>query len=880
MESATSVKQRSTVLNNLSADERALERTAESAEDLLRKISSLRQTREEYEQSKLLGGFLKEIQSIVKNASRIVKESQTHVRASFTPVEELQVIAESALAPDENISEAAEEGEVVIYARSVPLVLLLHTRAVAEEMADTPKSARTAHDFEKLIMNNIAGDDFLTLIEGSSESDDSRLNKEIIQATVALYRALTTASATEATLKEVTDIKENFVFNRKALEAFLRIYLISVIDVLKSVEDKSLFFSSLPKVITISDPSGETDYSKDLSTERQNLVNESLKAAVLALQVRLKKRTLGEPGLLRRVFDSVKESVKAGAQRAFSPEVKQAEQRVKQVKQGIVGEPNEDELRQLENVQDNLQDTINELEGRRHPEPVEGVHNITVEDDTRRFMALYSLGTKREFDAGDQPFYQTYKALTYAAYLLKNREDIEELMTMEDMRSDNQPDYSKLFDLLTDLTVGFLARKPSTEPNAQNKRRYEIDIDTRPADVQDGELVGPTAVTVTVERKMGRRTATMEEIRGFTALDGFTLGEMYLTYVTAVRAALDYFLAQNLDASRLSPRVRRSIDRFLESHYSFPYPLFNIYAISKDSFEQLKQNALQGVQLIPSADEYPKIDRNENTDTDAAIRFRMYTDSSKQTAEAPKNILRVMALLQASAPNVWDVIQNNISDLQSLGLEESSIRRLGSNWLTSQLIQLAKTVTPQGQASRQRKAYLMTSIFSDQSNVAPTAVLPETYVLFDPQSIFSNLGVSDATFRSYSSALQNERLVILPSQSHANRKKHEKKKKKKKADHDEEWQSLRCIMHDAILRQDRAEFITALNTATSKIDKEVKKGATEEDLADHIKFIRDEMDLAARFGLGGADVMKAMKSASSACSRCPACKRKGKRNGN
>lgn len=874
MEPLTSVGQRSTALNNLAADEKALQRTAQSVDDLLSRINSLRLERKEYEQSKLLGSLLKEVQSIAKKAASIVEESQTHVRSSFTPVEELRVVTESALKPDENISEAVEEGEVAISARYVPVVLVLHTRAIAEEMAEATNDNRTAADFENLIMNNIAEEDFLTMIEGDSESDDAFLNKQIIEATVALHRALVTTAFTEDTLKEaVTDIGEGFVFNRSALEAFLRIYLINVIEVLRSLADKALFFDSMKKVVSISDSSDETDYNKDLSSEQKELVNEALRAAVGAILENLKQRDLNKPGLLRAALDALK-NVAAGAQRMFTPEVKEAEQRVQQLKQDIQeGEPTMEELEKLEDAKEDLQDAINEAEDRSNAEPVEGVHNITVENDAQRFRALYSLGTKRNFNAGDQPFYQTYKALTYAAYLLKDSSDVQELMTMKDMRIGNQPDYSKLFDLLTNLAVGFLPRKPSTESYRVKRpgqevtaQRYVIDIDTRPATINDeGKLVGPTAVKV--KQRIGRDT--VEEIRGFTALDGFTLSEMYMTYVTSVRAVLDYFLALNLDTERLSPKTRRSIDRFLESQYSFPLPLFDIYAIPKDEFKELQEKAVQGAEdLIPSADDYPKIDRNQHTDVDAAIRFRMYTDASKRTEQSPKNILRVMTLLQSAAPNVWDAIANNSSDLLSLGFSAATIRRLGTNWLTSRLIRLAKKVAPK----EKKNSYLTTSEFSKLDDVRPADTLPDTYVLFDPESL--NLQVN----RSYNSALANDGLQILPSQSHADRKNKKHKKKKKKMDHDKEWKDIRCSMHDAILKQDRPAFIAAMNRATSKINEEVEQGATEEDLGEHIQFLQEEMDLAARFGLGGSDVVKAMKSAASACSRCPACKRKSKRN--
>lgn len=863
----TTFKERNRALNLLTQDERALRNLSQELEDLYAKLKGLRLTSKEFESARLLGKFLDDAKKLVEEGKSVTEQSQKHVTASFTPLEELmrgeeeeaEVVPRAAKIPEQ-----AEQGETVLSLRLLPLILVIHVIKTASVMQRSVLAgSQDAETFEKAMIDVMKDDNLGSILSQVAAADDVGDTVDIINTTVGIYNAITEQQFTEDLIRGAEEVSEDEVVNQAALTAFFVAYLGNMMRLLSPVETRSAFRDALNSMTVISDVEGLSVYRRLTSAQQRQLVNAALSAASNEVYEKSDPRLEGTEeqktwlqsltGMAGAVFNFLRPA----------PEIKA---------EPMEEEEEEEEVEEEERARPKPKPKPRpKVEAKPKPKPkpepvvLPDVDNVVAPGEGSLFQPLYNFAVGR-IDQDNLDFATRYKAITYAAALLKTPEDVEAFMQSDDMAdTDGEPDYAKLFKLLNALSVGFLAQKQPERvqiPGIQETQlRYEIDIDVRPP----------------------RPASDILPFRGMTDLDANIVQDAYLTYIVPIRASLRYFTNILPQLGELTDDELRAIDRFMESQFRFPYPLFNIGGISESAMRRLQQKALsvgeEQDQFEPSDDPLPPIDRSpaRATNTDVPIRFRMYKTASKspdQTAD-PINLLRLLSLIQAERPNVFDP-KPAVAAAVPLDTD------LSVNWFTNALISLAKLILPsEGKnkltAFQQNANYHTIQLFAFEDELPEDELKQANYILFKPSVAEAPNKPSGQTLQTYKNAQRAAGLKPLVSRSKAQRampsSSHKKGKKKEMKNHDKEWKQISCEISEAITSKDSAALATALRKAEKKLQAEIDSGKAMEHLREHIEMLREKMQVAGNLGLGGGEVMLAIKAVSSACSRCPACKR-------
>ena len=850
----TSFKERAIALNELEDDEQRLEGVTSELMDLETRFKNVRLTQQEFQKATLLGTFATDLHTLLKKGLTITKESQQHVTQSFTPLEELIRGEDVKVMPviKQEVSKKATEDEVVVPLQLVPLILVIHVIKISAEMArGVNVGGMDADSFEKAIMDLMKTSTLGVTVSKTADTADASDTVDIFDATIKVYAAIVDNRFTSLLLEEMEEIPADEVMNLTTLTAFLTSYLGNIMRLLSPVEVRNEFRRALQHVHSIKDVEDMTVYSEQTSKEQRTMINRALKASsdeVFEKTDPANEGTVEQKNWFRKLVGaagSVFSFLQAAEVTIEKPEIK-----IESTTQPISVDSDLEEEEEEEETTTII------------TPPINGVDNVIAPGEGTLFNALYEFAPD-SFNESKLPFYLRYKALTYAIYLLKTVEDVAAFMESPLMRVDNEPDYVKLFQILEALSVAFLAQKASEKvkvPGVKDEvSRYEIDIDVREP----------------------REAANRLPYRGMTDLDANILSDMYFTYVVPIRNILMWFTAQLpfLMQEGLSENELKAIDRFIESQFRFPFPLFDIGGLSKKDRNSLQEKALKnGTDFVSSGEPLPPVDRSISTNLNAAIRFRMYRNESKSPNQVfgPSNILHLLTMMQARQENVFNPIvqvTDTVQDELDMNLNPTL---LDINWYTNMMIKLAKTIMPDAKDSetsfKQKSRYHTIHLFAVQNVLAPEQRKNRSFLLFNPVKAEPNNTASGKTIKEYQAAQIKDGFKPLPSACDACRR---KKKEKKEEKHDAAyWDKIKCELNDAITSQDRAALAVTLQKAADRLQKEIENGATTEHLETHISMIREKMKVAAQLGLGGGDVAIAIKKASSACSRCPAHRQK------
>lgn len=827
-----SFKTRSRSLTELKKYDERLQNVHDDIRSIISQLKSLRLTKTEaFGPATTFGNLSTRLERLALQAKNITKDSQRSIAATFTPGEEMERIIEEEEEEDEeqlpmkmeekkeSPTEQAEikPGEPSISAEIVSLTLVLYILEMSSKM-----SSGQEDEFD---VNQAYQEEFLSLFTDADFRDEfcekafthqRALAKDILDMADRLYAFVVDDNIDEETLKQARDVNTvQASINENELTDFYNAFIFTAAVSESGLRDDLMVFQFTEKLkarIQIKDYEQQTIYMNNTNAIQRAMVDRAVNAAS-------------------------ESSLEAIQKIDRAPRQKRQEE----------AEKAEDELPMFVFQEAAVKE--GEAEGQRVvKQAIPGVDNIVTAGEGELFKKLYTYPDKRpdqtqderdKFDESNLPS-ERYRAQTYANNLLNTPSKVAAFVRTQSVS------FRELFQMLEALSFGYLAQKPKPDSvpvsearGARTEPRYEIDIDVRT----------PKEIKLTAR-------GTEKEFRGMTDLDAEIVMATYLTYLLPIRSILEFYqgvLARRSNAGEtVANDAQKSLmDSFLQSQYRFPRPPFDIQGISERDFKRLQELVLErtpeGGNFTLGEVALPMISDSVHTDTDAAIRFRMYKNKEERNlakaTEPPINLIRLINLIQSKAENVFLPEENTTEAIRELGVRLRP-DSLPNNWYTNLLISIAKLMLPGATTDNFDGRYFSLHLFASQDLLRPNAE-PEdvkNYPLYNPNVVPRTTEQRNA-YNVYVDRLGG---AILPSSSHA--LKHEGKS----------WKQLECKLANAIVDQDACALIAALYEAKQQLMLEKEKGRTVEHLKEHIDMINKKMETAGQIGLSGELVMKAM----------------------